>query len=314
MKKILFSIILIISANILLSFDAQGILQINLESPKNEYSLGEPAAITAKFINLSNNDLKIIFDFSRPRSFSININTDGKIRQDCIRRLEFAKMTELPSKIIKPNDSIQKEILLSEYGIVDEGVYDIWIVYDTIKLLEHSIKNDSPRIKIESNHFKIKLTRPIGLDLKAFEQYADKCNEVGEINLRLLKEFPTSIYAAWMIFGRFNYPEGWEPEKMKMLIGKNLFPMMNYIPDPYSPNGWRPITRKEAKEWQIKSAEQIVANHPDFPYARRLRLVIAVDTIALGDKEKGITLLQEIARDKDTREGQWASKFISLWN
>ena len=298
----------------LLSANAQSILQINLESARNEYFLGEPAAITATFINLSNNDLKIIFDFSRPRSFSINLNTDRKIRQDCILREEVGKIFNLPSKIIKPNDLIQKEILLSDYGIIDEGVYDIWIVYNTIKLLEHSIKNDSPRIRVESNHLKIILLEPAGINLKAFEKYANKCNQVGEINHKILKEFPTSIYAAWMIFGRLNNPEGWEPEKMKMLIAKNLYPNLEYIFDYYSPTGARFLTKKEAKEWEITSAEQILANHSDFPYARRLRLVIAVDTIALGNKEKGIKLLQEIARDKDSREGQWASRFVSLWN
>ena len=284
--------------------------------------------------NKGKTSIKMIFGYEGTRMFHASLNTylklniEGPIDMDKIFHPIIGLLgvnQPLPFLEIKPGETISLKAYWEEFGICNPGRYKIQAEYRGDKAPKGYYKEI-----ISSEVHEIEIAEPKGIDKSVYDDFfqifyysknhpieKNWCNfylDRGKEFSWILDKYPTSTYSAWIIFRSLNEPEGWEPEKMKMLIAKNLYPLMNDVPDPNSPNGWRPITRKEAKEWEITSAEQILANHPDFPYARRLRLVIAIDTIALGNKEKGIKLLQEIAQDRDTKEGQWASKFVSLWN
>jgi hypothetical protein len=54
-------------------------------------------------------------------------------------------------------------------------------------------------MKVESNHIKIKLTDPSGIDAEIFNKYKSHCNQMMIYKEDILEKYPTSTYAGWAL-------------------------------------------------------------------------------------------------------------------
>lgn len=68
-------------------------------------------------------------------------------------------------------------------------------------------------------------------------------------------------------------------------------------------------TRQLAK-WKIEKGHALVALHPDFKYVDNIKIMIAINHLALGENQEGLNDLVEKGKPEAS---QWASKFLKLW-
>jgi|GEM_PF-6532780 len=131
----------------------------------------------------------------------------------------------------------------------------------------------------------------------------------------IISKFPNSIYAAWVVLKSLGSPDSWEPAKLRDLFLKGLFPQptSNSVPYPDWKSGWKDFSGEEYARWQMDWAERILRNHPDFAYAKRLKLLLGVYNLQLKQEQRGMKWLEEVAKDNASHEGQWAQHFIELW-
>jgi len=197
-------------------------------------------------------------------------------------------------------------------GILDPGTYHVKVVWDSRKVPK------GYQGYAESQWIDIQIDESAGEDklmLDAFIKLykrVPKCTlEEGIISANILSKYPGSIYAGWALSKYIGNPESAEPNKIKELIDKGLYPISNFVPDPDS-GSRKEIRSKEMAQWQIKWAEIILKNHPEFLYSRRLTLAIAINSVVLGRKDQAIKILKNIAEQKNTPEGKWAAEYLSI--
>ncbi|OGF68253.1 MAG: hypothetical protein A2Y62_02380 [Candidatus Fischerbacteria bacterium RBG_13_37_8] len=225
---------------------------------------------------------------------------------------------------IAPKGIVSLRSPLSAYGICNPGKYKIRAEYRGDIAPEGYLKE-----VISSEIYEIEVLEPEGIDRlvydEFFERIKDKTKHSAQKNWCkfqvdrgknvhwILHEYPASTYAAWIITQSIEMLEKWEPQRIKTLIEKNKFPIWNSVPDANSVDGYQGKSGRKKAEWEIQWAELIIKDHPDFPFVRRLQLVIAVDSIVIGDKEKGFKILKDIAKKTAIDEGKWAQEFLSLY-
>jgi hypothetical protein len=161
----------------------------------------------------------------------------------------------------------------------------------------------------ESDWLDIQVTEPTGIDAEALTWA--RSMEEHPFSIKVINKFPTSTYAALVIYGKISLADR-DPATLKKLIDQGRFPAWNSVPDPASPDGWSSLSGAELASWQVQQAERILREHPDFPYAGQLRLVIGVSSLRLGMEDRGLTVLQDLAKHADKAEGAWAKTFLSL--
>ncbi|MCD4748677.1 MAG: hypothetical protein K8R59_04815 [Thermoanaerobaculales bacterium] len=109
------------------------------------------------------------------------------------------------SRTLEPRERIVG--YLNQPWILGPGRYEIWIEYAPAgrgwdRLME---REGIPNLQVESNRFRFEIVEPSGIDAQAFAKYGDKrFNRLPgshELREKLVREFPASVYAGWVISG-----------------------------------------------------------------------------------------------------------------
>lgn len=122
--------------------------------------------------------------------------------------------------------------------------------------------------------------------------------------------FPASIYAAHWDFQLLDLSAS-DPARVRGLIERNQFLSWNSVPDVSAPGFQKPLVGTELGRWRISRGTQILRDHPNFPYAEWIRLAIAVNQFALGDRKTSLEQLNKTAHAGNKNVSEWAARFLA---
>jgi hypothetical protein len=292
-------------------------LKIALNSPSPEWTAGEPGFINITWINTGKTPITLAEGLWYPTNRRARFKVTGPASRDCIvftGPLVYSK--PFPHEDLNSGEERNWTFRLSNMGIVAEGSYELWMEYDTTSL-EASWDPIHPfRGMVSSNHVKVEILPPSGVDAQALEKLGDSCKrmpDIGGLNWKkLLSDYPDSVYTAWAISSRIGAPDQLPPGKMKQLIDTGFYPSASSVPDAASPDGWRSLKGNDLSRWIIDWANRILQAHPHFVYADRLKLNIALNNLAIGDRDNGLKDLEAIAQKDNGNEAKWAKEFRVL--
>ena len=198
MKRVLFFLVLL--QGIALYAASPGQLAITLASEKSEYILGEPVIIRCQFQNLGDAPLVMACDLTFPDS-PCAFHVSGPTRKECADRPSHYEIGAYvaPPPLLAHQAMTLAPVTASAYGAVDVGEYDFWTVYDSEQLGAAALRAMLSPLHAESNHLRIRITRPTGIDAEVFKKAANHCNQLGMTDEALLKDFSTSIYAGYAL-------------------------------------------------------------------------------------------------------------------
>ena len=316
MKKYLFLLIIILTS--IIANTAQNmneLFRIEAIPMKSIYILGEPIMIYGKITYLGKEPIKL--PIYRSITMGIKESCDGPNPELTIPDMPPDWWSQ--SEVIKPGWSVEKEEYIN-WCILRPRIVKVGYVMSFHPPEGKILPKDMWQGDVISEWKQIEIVKPEGIDAEAiysllgsnptwqkFHEWPSKYRK------DIFKKYPSSTYAAWMMLNSLDNPQGAKPEKIMELMKKNQFPIVRSVYDPAFIEGWKQLSGNELAEWQIKWSEYILDHHPDFAFAKRLKLVIAIDSIVIGQKEKGLLLLNEIAKEKNTKEGNWAAEFITLY-
>lgn len=274
----------------------QNHLVITLSSDKGEYLLGEPVALKCSFENQGDTPLTVAYDFNFPAAPSV-LHITGPTRKDCVEsqgKYEIGAYITPPS--IAPHQSLTLgPILASAYGAVDVGEYEFCVVYDSGKLGAADLRALLPSVQAESNHLRIRIVSPKGIDAAAFKKTANACNQLLFAREILLKDFPASTYAGYALaqntVGFSNQALTWldDPEGS----------ILRYY---RTPDGRIVVTQahidsdKAAMAAFARVAGPFLQAHPDFLLAPQIRRMYALCLGLTGHIPEAMAQIQALAQ------------------
>lgn len=185
-----------------------GQLRIDFVVNATEYLPGMPIDIEVRFINDQNTPIKTYWSPCKwERNFFLEIRSvndipplppgpkaqEGSV-EFTIQPHEYVSCTAFPYKLIEP------------------GEYSFRVVFDPMKELSRypELIDDFYSQRLVSEWITIKVLVPQGEDRRAFKKYVRDANMFNWMDLgeKLLKDYPTSIYAGYVLKKRFRYK--WE--------------------------------------------------------------------------------------------------------
>ncbi len=162
------------------------------------------------------------------------------------------------------------------------------------------------RGSLESPPVEIIVRQPTGADAEA----VSRANGFSPMTIRVLKEFPTSEYAALVWYGSVRLDTA-DPVRIRSLIERRLYPGPNSVPDPTSPDGWRSFDSEGVARWQIAWGERVFREHPSFAYRDEVRVLVALSQMSVGMKEEARKTLEALALNENTFAGRWSKRFLA---
>ena len=294
MKKMLMfsSILFAFSASI--SFYA-GDLKISLYG-NDRYILGEEINISQCWENIGTESLYIMDKSGFPIT-EITVRVGGIINKDCIPSKPLAETSQ--RAIVPPpvpfkagEKKLMPTIKAFEYGITNEGEYEIWVEYDALKLPEKIYNAGYQKIKVESNHIKFVVEMPRGDDLKVYRLYHNACNQITISSSELLQRFPTSTYAGYQLC------KGGPSLRRAAEIDDAKRDMDWAIPKGASSEDQekRRDTMRQGYEEYVTRVRNFLKAHPDFVKADVLRKNLAVFLLYLDKRSEAVEQLEILAK------------------
>lgn len=183
--------------------------------------------------------------------------------------------------------------------------------YEGGKITEY-LKAWSGEVRSEEVH--IQFEKAAGLDAEAYMSLKNcpMCDPA-----KLLKDFPTSTYAAYNIYQRSGAEGLARSESAKVadaltsgmgLMGEMWVP----VPTGGDKNGLAPLSGQAAVEWRQKWFGIVLKSHPDIWFADALRLKLAVDQVALKNYQGGQADLEALAKNEKSPMACNAKALLSL--
>lgn len=321
----------------MLSISSMGCAQLKLElglTPSNRVIECEPVQLRVAWRNIGKENLRIGPEMNPISSGTVEILVNGVSRKQL--RPDILPNYSLDAPIdLKPGESregITGLMQIAEYP----GSYKLRAVSD---FSSRKVRPGFYSDRTESNEITLTILSPAGEEATLFEkarsrlaisedkslmhdangkimhgQVCAQLTDSGTPEARsLLDSNLGSLYTAYVILPSVPRLESDDPAAyVEMLHHHNLYD--NSVPDSAQPTGWRDMRGKEYANWLNEWCERILKHHPDFPYARRLKLVVGYDSLLLGDNAKAVKYLSEVASSVDTPEGVWVARFLALKN
>jgi hypothetical protein len=247
-------------------------------------------------------------------------HVEGPVDQRCLK-FGVVTVSQTPVGVLPhieiPANGIYR-LNYSGWGVANHGTYTLWVEYDGQGAPDGYYGGYA-----KTNKCTYTIKAPQGVDAEIFnlwqKQNPDRAACDFPLDMEpiltpqvLIEKYPTSIYSAWAIYKYLGAPEKWPADKLVELITQRLYPQSNSVPYSGVKGGWRSLKGDDMAQWQNEWAERILQNHPTFPYAKRLRLVMAINYLKLKQEQKGFDLLDGVAKTTGD-DALWASKFIELW-
>lgn len=267
-----------------------------IETPATNFVLGEAAFITET--------VEVV------GPVPVGLDVSGQIPRECLRIFgpvrpscdSGRRMMEVGAPIggtvLLPDGKLVRVIRLSDYGIVDAGEYEIWTEYH----LRESDAPQGPGKTISSNHVKVALIQPVGVDSAVFEKHHGVCNKITLPEAEILKNFPTSTYAGYALLG--HGPSGSLREASALTPERRDLEW--HVPTgapPVKQEEWRKTARDNYEKF-VKEARAFLCIHPDFSQQNLLRKELANALFNVDKPDEAWAEVEVLAK----LEGQWADE------
>lgn len=305
MKKSFIVISLLLSA---FCFKASA-LTLTLGTWQSTQLTGEPYEL---FVNLRNDSASPVYLADAFFSWQTTLVTDGETRECSHLYFGFSKPADVRWKEMGSGDSMKTTVpndlacLCRKSEEERVGCKEWWQrpgKYTFTLHLQHSPrKGDYPRPKgtvfsgeIQSNSVEIEVKEPTGVDAQVLKWAND--HQTIPTNPFVLHRFPTSTYAAWVVVQKF---QGFSGSDFGMVMNSiesgDYLNRELWVPEENA-SGQKPIHGIEALNWKRQYFGIILQNHPDFPFADQLKLMLALDELALKQYEFAARDLRQVASE-----------------
>lgn len=157
------------------------------------------------------------------------------------------------------------------------------------------------RGEIRSQDVRISITPPVGVDKSAYDAFGGSPLSDSRRLGRLLHDYPTSTYAAYVIY-RSECAGGLSPSAAMHDVQWYAARPQGHnckVPDDTgkSEGGWLSLWGEEAASWCGRWIETGLDAHPDIWFASQLRLSQAVNAIRMKKYDVAAAHLRELAED-----------------
>jgi hypothetical protein len=129
------------------------------------------------------------------------------------------------------------------------------------------------------------------------------------MTVEVLKAFPSSEYAALLWYGNVRL-DGADPRKTRALVDAGRYPRPNSVPDPTVEGGWKSLDSEGVARWQAAWGERVLREHPLFPYQDEVKLIVALAQMSLGEKERGLRTVRDLAQKEGPTAAAWSRVFL----
>lgn len=212
-----------------------------------------------------------------------------------------------------------------EPRVCEAGTYPIIASYDD----RHYSPPSREPLHATSEPVQLVYTEPSGSDAEAFRSVIADIQAGAKAPIpcaapsvvgwflrqpQFLGRFPTSIYAAYVIYERM---AGFAKQDPAVVLGvvhdENSYNSNSYPDDTgKSKDGWRWLKGKEAVDWWARWYDIILKSHPDIWFADELRLKRAVDQLALKNYQAAQAELEAISKDEKAPMAHKAKEYLGL--
>ena len=190
MKKVLATTATILFA---LGCFAQGdkLFRVELRLPKTEYVLGEPVWCNEVFFYAP------LIPSGAMEWEAVHVK--GPVRAACHADKRLAEQGMQIGKPEPGPPEFTRTFLLSDCGIVDAGEYELWTEYPADLYFNRTYAPTPTAPLVSSNHVRVKIVAPAGIDAEVFEAHHERCNKITLGPQELLDKYPTSTYAGYAL-------------------------------------------------------------------------------------------------------------------
>jgi len=224
-------------------------------------------------------------------------NPDGEhMRWTCEPREGYVDYGSHGPRTIQPGSQWEKVI---PFCPQEAGAYVVrgW--------LETTIEN-SDRIDVFSDSLTITIAEPTGVDAEAYTAFDGDPLSIysrrGRQWSELLQRFPTSTYAAYVIWSNFVRGTSSDKNSVDVLLGDlstSIESQSNSVPCDIprwcDDNGWMSMQGEIFVRWRTGWFDRVLKYHPDIWFADEVRLKLALDSYLLGDKASCAAGLEALA-------------------
>ena len=190
--------------------------------------------------------------------------------------------------------------------------------------------------------YSLTIEEPQGLDKEVFQDILtpltqDACKHVRTMNenfgiysrmtnfhdcpppmIRILQEYPTSTYAAFVVYDFMKGPSQSDPMNLIEVLESGSYLERSFKAPYENPQDERQRSTfatywgEHGLRWRERWGNLVLTNHPDFRYADEIRLCLAVDQIALKHYEAAAQALDRLAKDDKSPMAQKAKEYLGF--
>jgi hypothetical protein len=191
-----------------------------------------------------------------------------------------------------------------------------WLVKAVLSSHGPYLQKDGTRVQgwegdVASPEATVKVLAPTGLDEKAYKSTNGFPLAKADI---VLRDFPTSTYAAYVIYGKMVGFSTQDPSTLLGIIeGGDSYNSNGYPCGPGdSKEGGKWLKGQAAADWWAEWYDVILKNHPDIWFADEMRLKKAVDRISVKDYQAAETDLKALAQNPKSPSKDRAQQYLDL--
>jgi hypothetical protein len=285
-------------------------IEVKLTCFQQEVPVGAPVFIGVEIKNISGKPMTLSFKHETIKT-EIRDEKGNLVEQDPQRKI--LDMPALDSmKMDIPADWKDQKVRQINY-LTTPQKYSIKVILSSKG--PYYFKNEKGELqpfsawegKVESNECYVTVVTPKGIDKEAYEYF--KGSPLSNPT-ELLKNYPTSTYAAYLIYDRlrgFAQADFTNPRFLKSLE-TGVFLSNSYPTEA----GWIWFKGEDNAAWWSKWAEVILKNHPDIWFADELRLKVAINQVALKKYKEGEAELEKLSKETKPYIAEKAEKFLDL--
>lgn len=271
-------------------------LTASLLIEKTEYVLGEPVTLLGSLRNDTSESLLVWCDLSFTDTPCV-LHVVGPTRNGCAEskgRYEIGGLHSPPP--LEPGHEITLRPLIgSDLGIVDPGEYEVWLEYDAKTLGAKALKELLTPIRSESNHVRLRLNQPSGLDATIFHSYHNACNQITLAPDSILSKYPTSTYAGYALLS-----QGQCIPDPRVFLTDVLSMDKHAQIEPQSANQMAGDKRRslDGDQERVAQLEAYLKARPDFAQADCLKVELAGRLAALQRYSESKALCNEVVSNR----------------
>ncbi len=290
---------------------------LTLVVPQTKYILKEPIIVKGIVENTSDKTVTIAYG---EKGFKTGISmkrADGKQRNDCMKPVYIDYMGYTSTEIAPGwKKEINEDVsygckddpgeFIVQFGVSSQGPYFNYSSEpEEPRRMEKEI--DAWKGALSSEPVRITIEQPQGEDKKAYDYFKD---EPLSKPAELLKKFPTSTYAAYIVYDRlkgFADADFANPKFLRSLE-TGLFLSNSYPTE----GGWSWMKDEMNAAWWSKWAGIILKNHPDIWFADELRLKLAMNQVALKNYQAAEADFIKLSKEAKPYVAEKAGLFVEI--